>query len=85
MEMEPPGWIWQFPRRDPQWRREGDGGPDNDWCAAQVAARLRWRVARDGWLEERGLVVSDMRGLAWPEYKRIQREEPHRIPRRPER
>lgn len=82
MEMEPPEWIWQFPRHDPQWRREG--GPDSDWCTSEAAARHRWRVARDDWLEERGLVLSDMRGLPWPEYKRVQREEPHRILRRPD-
>lgn len=87
--MEPPEWIWQFPRRDPQWRRDGDGKGggtlDENWCTAEVKARQRWREARDAWLEERGLVVSDMRGLLWPEYRRIEKEEPHRILRRPER
>ena len=85
VEMEPPEWLWQFPRRDPQWRREGDGGPDKDWCAAEVAARQRWREACRAWLDERGLVMWSASAVTGPEFKRIQREEPHRILRRPER
>jgi hypothetical protein len=86
--MEPPAWLWQFPRRDPQWRREGDGrngdGLEDSWCTAEVRARRRWTEARDAWLAERGLVMWGMRGLPWAELKRIRREEPHRILRRPE-
>ncbi|MER5468034.1 hypothetical protein [Streptomyces sp. NPDC002685] len=84
VDSEPPEWIWQYRRSDPQWRREGDAGPDNNWCTAEVKARQRWREARDAWLEERALVMSDMRGLRWDEFKRIRREEPHRILRHPD-
>lgn len=83
LDHEPPAWLWQFGRSDPQWRREGDGGPDGDWCRAEVRARRRWREARDAWLAERGLVVADMHGLSWEEFKRIRREEPHRVLYRP--
>ncbi|MFJ3635227.1 hypothetical protein [Streptomyces sp. NPDC090112] len=55
---------------------------EEDWIAAVIRTRREWRTKRDAWLEERGLVVSDMRGLSWQEYKRIEREEPHRILRR---
>jgi len=83
VDLAPPDWIWQYRRHDPQWRRD-DGGPDNNWCTAEVAARRRWHDARDAWLEERNLVVWSMRGLSWHEFKRIQQQEPHRILRHPD-
>ncbi|MCC0099444.1 hypothetical protein K7B10_32650 [Streptomyces flavotricini] len=54
-----------------------------DWIAAVIRTRREWRVKRDDWLEERGMVVDGMRGLSHQEFKRIEREEPHRILRRP--
>ncbi|MFF4792309.1 hypothetical protein ACFY2M_21615 [Streptomyces sp. NPDC001276] len=48
-----------------------------------VAARRRWKEERDAWLREHGLVMNGMSGLSWDEFRRIEREEPHRILRRP--
>jgi hypothetical protein len=53
------------------------------WIDEVIAQRRAWQVKRDAWLEERGLIVYGMRGLSSREFKRIEREEPHRIVRRP--
>jgi hypothetical protein len=73
LDHEPPASLWQFRRAD--W-----DGPQRIEDIA--AARLKWRKAREEWLRERGLVLWGMSGLSWTEFKRIGREEPHRILRR---
>ncbi|MFD5673676.1 hypothetical protein [Streptomyces sp. NPDC127040] len=53
------------------------------WIDDVIAHRRAWQEKRDAWLEERGLVVWGMVGLSYQEYKQIERDEPHRIVRRP--
>lgn len=79
---QPPGWLWKFSPYE--WVDERACTGEEETVAALVAARRRWRKARDGWLEERGLVVWGMRGVTHDEYRRIEREAPHRILRRPD-
>lgn len=73
-----PDWLWGgcSLRR---WLREHGGQLDGFH-----ASRVEWEHRRRRWLLERGLVVRDMAGLTWEGFKRIEREEPHRILRRPE-
>ncbi|HET9383111.1 MAG TPA: hypothetical protein VFP69_20095, partial [Streptomyces sp.] len=73
VEMEPPQWLWQFRRSDPQWRREGDGGPDADWARAEVRARARWSAAAQEWLDERDLALWPYFRGTWQEFKRVER------------
>lgn len=72
-----PEWVWNgcTLRR---WLREHDGRLDGFH-----AARVEWDRRRREWLLERGLVVPGMPGMTHEEYKRIEREEPHRVLRRP--
>ena len=77
MEMEPPEWLWQFPTR--RWVAEHGGTTDGLY-----AAKLEWSQRCREWLDERGLVDWSHSSVTWPEYKRIRREEPHRILRRPD-
>lgn len=79
--MEPPAWIWgeSMGRIVAAAKRRGE----EDWIAAVLRTRKEWREARDAWLNERGLVVQDMAGLSYREYQRIEREQPHRVLRRP--
>lgn len=78
---EPPEWLWRF--SPSAWVNEQADSGEDATIAAMVAARRRWREARDAWLEERGLVMWGMGGLPWHEFKRIEQQEPHRILRRP--
>jgi hypothetical protein len=80
--MEPPDWIWSFQTNRWFMRPKEDG--EHQSVQAFVEARRRWHEQRDAWLEERGLVLYGMRGLSWEEFKRIRKEEPHRILRRPD-
>lgn len=76
-----PEWLWEFDGRLWGWHAK-----DLRSCQGQIeghnAARMRWRAARHEWLEERGLVTRD--SGTWSDFKRIEREEPHRVLRRPE-
>ncbi|MFJ5306125.1 hypothetical protein [Streptomyces sp. NPDC088350] len=77
LDYEPPDWFWEgcSLRR---WLREHDGVLDG-----YHAAKQEWRERCREWLEVRGLVMYGMSGLTWEDYKRVEREEPHRILRRP--
>jgi hypothetical protein len=77
-----PDWVWSF--RLNRWAsaRRAAGEPVD--LTRFVRERDRWRKERDAWLAERGLVMEDMRGMPSGEFKRIEREEPHRILRRPD-
>ncbi|MFD6914056.1 hypothetical protein [Streptomyces virginiae] len=77
-----PDWLWGFTAGSFFMKPRGE--EEEDVIDAFITARRKWREARDAWLQERGLVVYGMRGLSWQEYKRIEREEPHRILRRHE-
>ncbi|MFI8279755.1 hypothetical protein ACIGBH_33625 [Streptomyces sp. NPDC085929] len=72
-----PDWLWGEPmgRIAATAKRRGE----EDWIAAVIRTRREWRERRDAWLKERGMVVSGMRGLSYQEFKRIEREEPHRV------
>ncbi|WP_405524591.1 hypothetical protein OG426_16090 [Streptomyces canus] len=77
LDDEPPEWLWQFSMR--RWLAEHDGSLDG-----LREAKAEWHQRCREWLDERGLVEWSHSSVTWHEYKRIQREEPHRIPRRPE-
>lgn len=74
---EPPEWLWGFSLR--RWLRGHDGVLDG-----YHDARMVWQQQCREWLDARGLVEWGHAGMSWEEYKRIEREEPHRILRRPE-
>ena len=76
-----PDWLWGEPMGRIAMRVLRDG---KTWIDEVIAQRRAWEEKRDAWLEERGLVVYGMRSMSHQEYKRIEREEPHRILRRPE-
>lgn len=82
LELEPPEWIWQFRWKDWGLEMPSESNPVkvDDWHAA----RQQWRKACREWLDERGLVDWGHSNVTWPEFKRIRREEPHRILRRPD-
>lgn len=82
LDMEPPEWLWGEPMGRIAMRAQREG--QSDWITAVIRARKVWQAERDAWLAERGLVVSGMQGLAWREFQRIEREEPHRVLRRPD-
>jgi hypothetical protein len=71
-----PEWFWEFDGTLWGWHAK-----NLRLCRGQIeghhAARTRWHTARREWLEERGLVASD--SVSWSEFKRIEREEPHRV------
>lgn len=71
LDFEPPEWLLRPPPR-PELPFDATG---------YLRARREWRAARDVWLRERGLVVWSMAGLSWADYRRIEREESHRIVR----
>lgn len=77
MEMEPPEWIWSFPTR--RWVA-GSGGQTE----GLYETVMQWHQRCREWLEERDLVEWTHSSVTWAEYKRVQREEPHRILRRPD-
>lgn len=80
---EVPDWFWEFDGRQWGWHSK-----DARSCGGRIegrhAAMVKWRAACREWLEEHGLVT---RGhyTTWAEFKRIEREEPWRVLRRPER
>ena len=82
LEEEPPDWLWQF-----RWADWGLPVPSAETPVSlpdAVKARQKWRAARDEWLKQRGLVVlGSTRGLSHGEFRRLEREEPHRVLRRP--
>ncbi|MDH2407185.1 hypothetical protein ACG5V6_14955 [Streptomyces chitinivorans] len=79
-----PAWLWQF--RFADWGLPGVPSAEEPAAvAAIVAARRKWQRARHEWLTSRGLVVWSMSGLSWGEFRRIEREEPHRVLRPPPR
>lgn len=78
---EPPEWLWRFSAAS-FFARPAD---EPSSLESFVAARRRWREARDEWLLDRGLVMWGMTGMTFQEYNRIEREEPHRVLRRPDR
>lgn len=69
-----PAWVWgrEFMARN--WVRDHDGRIEGRYEALKA-----WRQKRDAWLREHGLVVHGMAGLDYEDFKRIEREEPHRI------
>lgn len=73
-----PEWVWGREYTALQWARDHGGRIEGRFEALRA-----WRIRRDEWLRGHGLVVSGMAGLAYEEFKRIEREEPHRILRRP--
>jgi hypothetical protein len=68
-----PDWFWDRPDAR-QWLRE-HGTSDG-----LHAARTEWARRRQDWARQHGLIVVGL--VSYQEYKRIEREEPHRIPRR---
>lgn len=74
-----PEWVWGREFGPRQWVADHDGSFEGRYDAVKA-----WREERDAWLQERGLVMSGMHGLSYEDYKRIEREEPNRILRRPE-
>ena len=81
LDMEPPDWLWGEPMGRIVARAQARG--EEDWIAAVLRSRRELQAKRVAWLEERGLVMWEAGGMPWQEYKRIEREEPHRILRRP--
>lgn len=73
-----PDWFWEGCdlRR---WLRERDGVLDGFHAAKQ-----EWHARCRAWLEERDLVMWGHSSVSWGEFKRIEREEPHRVLRRPD-
>jgi len=87
VDMEAPDWLWEFDGRDWGWhsRHPRDAFRAGRLLDGHYAAKMKWTEACREWLEERGLVMWEHNGGAFSEYKRIEREEPHRILRRPSR
>lgn len=81
LEAAPPDWLWGFTMG--QFARQARQGGRENWLQDFIDARAEWRRARDAWLVERGLVMSGMAGMTYQEYRRIEREDPHRVLRRP--
>jgi hypothetical protein len=81
---EPPVWIWQF--RPADWPLKdgpvdtGIGGGTEVEIGRYCEARRLWRAACAKWLTTNEMVMLG-RGLKlpYPEYKRLCKEEPHRI------
>lgn len=75
-----PDWLWEFDGRQWGWHSK-----DVRSCQGRIEghyrAKLKWREACREWLAERNLVTSEH--CTWREFKRIEREEPHRVLRRP--
>lgn len=82
-----PDWLWRF--EEDRWAEDGvvpaqyDGNDFDRWAWRMVRARSRWKEAQSEWLRAHGLVMWPMRGLSFREFRRIEREEPHRVLRRP--
>ncbi|MEU6312374.1 hypothetical protein [Streptomyces sp. NPDC047014] len=78
-----PGWLWEFDGRQWGWHsknpRSSGGRVDGHYDA-----RVRWHAACSAWLDERGLVTWEHNAGSWEDFLRIEREEPHRILRRPQ-
>ncbi|MFE2967856.1 hypothetical protein ACFXKC_30105 [Streptomyces sp. NPDC059340] len=73
-----PEWVWGREYTARQWVRDHDGRIEGRYEAA-MGYRARCRE----WLDERGLVMQGM-NVSYEEYKRIEREEPHRVLRQPQ-
>lgn len=84
LDDEPPDWFWEFDGRLWGWHSKNLRS-----CKGQIEghhdAQMEWHKACRQWLNERGLVAWHCGGVSWQEFKRIEREEPHRVLRRPER
>ncbi|MFF4566187.1 hypothetical protein [Streptomyces sp. NPDC001435] len=82
---EVPDWLWGFDGRDWGWHSKDPRSASRAGLPidGHYAAKMRWRDACREWLGERGLVTREHYGN-WQEFKRIQREEPHRILRQPD-
>lgn len=80
---EVPAWLWEFDGREWGWHSK-----DVRSCQGRVeghhAARVKWGEACLAWLAERGLVTRDHYPCTWQEFKRIEREESHRVLHRPD-
>lgn len=76
----PPEWLWGRDVTARQWARDHGG-----FFEGRYEAVKEWRRERDAWLLAHGLVVQGMSGVSYEEFKRIEREEPHRVLRQPPR
>lgn len=81
-----PDWLWEFDGREWGWhskdpRAAARAGLSFD---GHHAAKVKWGEACMAWLGERGLVTRDHYPCTWQEFKRIEREEPQRVLRRPD-
>ncbi|QDN87403.1 hypothetical protein [Streptomyces sp. RLB3-6] len=74
-----PDWIWGREFTPRRWAADHGGTFEGRYDAA-----MEWRRQRDAWLHERGLVVQGMADVSYEDFKRIEREEPHRVLRRPD-
>ncbi|MEV6835532.1 hypothetical protein AB0N17_13610 [Streptomyces sp. NPDC051133] len=72
-----PDWVWGDEFRARRWVRDHGGSVEGRYEAYQ-----EWRERCRRWLNERGLVIDGV-NVQYHEFKRIEREEPHRILRRP--
>jgi hypothetical protein len=76
-DLDTPEWLWNG--CDVRlWLREHGGQLDGFH-----QARLAWHATCQAWLLERGLVMIEHPTFSYDEYRRICREEPHRVVRRP--
>lgn len=79
-----PDWLWAFDGRQWGWHAKGLRS-----CGGQIEGRYdalqRWHEACRAWLEGQGLVAWEHNGGSLDDFQRIEREEPHRILRRPSR
>ncbi|MGW5272751.1 hypothetical protein ACWEQP_09230 [Streptomyces sp. NPDC004044] len=78
----PPEWLWGF--QSNHWFMRPKDGDEHKSLQAFIGARREWRESCREWLDERGLVLWGISSISWHDYQRIEREEPHRILRRPE-
>lgn len=69
-----PEWVWGREFRTRRWLLDHGGSAEGRYEAVK-----EWEVKRDAWLRERGLVMYGMAGLGYEEFRRICREEPHRV------
>lgn len=72
-----PEWVWGDQVRPRQWARDHGGLKEGRYDAV-----MEWRERCRQWLDERGLVMDGV-NVAYEECRRIKREEPHRVLRRP--
>lgn len=79
---ELPEWFMRF--RPEDWPLSGLTGaepadPADRAVYDYARSRRLWKMAKFEWIAEQGLVAWGMPGLTHEEFKRIEREEPHRV------